>query len=181
MLYLLLYWEFFKIGLFTIGGGLATIPFLYQMSVNFPTWITSADVADMIAISQSTPGPMGINMATYTGFKTIGIFGGLTATIGLVTPSVIIIVIIAKFLTHFDKQWYVKNSFYGLRPTVLALICFAVSNIFVLSLYNGSSIRITESVIFIIVFFLYRKLKKIHPVVWIVIGAILGIVLKLPT
>jgi len=181
MLYLLLYWEFFKIGLFAIGGGLATIPFLYQMSVNFPTWITSADVADMIAISQSTPGPMGINMATYTGFKTIGIFGGLTATIGLVTPSVIIIVIIAKFLTHFDKKWYVKNSFYGLRPTVLALICFAVSNIFVLSLYNGSSIRITESVIFIIVFFLYRKLKKIHPVVWIVIGAILGIVLKLPT
>ena len=181
MLYLTLYWEFFKIGLFAIGGGLATIPFLYQLTVNFPSWISSVDVADMIAISQSTPGPMGINMATYTGFKTIGMFGGLTATLGLVTPSVIIIVIIAKFLTHFDNKWYVKDSFYGLRPTVLALICYAVSNIFVLSMYNGSSIRVTESIIFVAVFFLYRKLTKVHPVIWVVIGAILGIVFHLPT
>lgn len=181
LIYLTLYYEFFKIGLFAFGGGLATIPFLYQLTVRFPTWITSANVADMIAISQSTPGPMGVNMATYTGFNVVGIFGGVIASLGLVTPSVIIVVIIAKFLKYFDKKWYVKDSFYGLRPTVLALICYAVSNIFVLSIFNGSHIRIVESIIFVTIFFLYRKFKKIHPIIWILIGASLGIILKLPT
>jgi chromate transporter len=181
LIYLSLFYEFFKIGFFAFGGGLATIPFLYQLTVKIPTWITRADVANMIAISQSTPGPMGVNMATYTGFNVVGIWGGVIATLGLVTPSVIIIVIIAKFLQHFDQKWYVKDSFYGLRPSVLALICYAVSNIFVLSIFNGRSLRITESIIFVAIFFLYRKFNKIHPVIWILIGAALGIILKLPS
>lgn len=180
-LLLTIYFEFFKIGLFAFGGGLATIPFLYQLTINFPSWITRADVADMIAISQSTPGPMGVNMATYTGFNVVGVFGGVIATLGLVTPSIIIIVIIAKFLSHFDQKWYVKNSFYGLRPSVLALICYAVSNIFVLSIFDGTKIRITEAIMFVSIFFLYRKFNKIHPVIWILLGAILGIVFKLPS
>jgi chromate transporter len=180
MIYLTLYWEFFKIGLFALGGGLATIPFLYELTINFPTWITNADIANMIAISQSTPGPMGVNMATYTGFHVIGLFGGLIATVGLVSPSVIIVIIISKFLSHFDQKWYVKDSFYGLRPTVLALITFAVSNIFILSLFNGSKIRVVESIIFLAIFVLYHKFNKIHPIIWILVGAILGIVLKLP-
>ncbi|MBK5200712.1 MAG: chromate transporter [Spirochaetaceae bacterium] len=180
MLYLSLFWEFFKIGLFALGGGLATIPFLYQLTINFPTWISNADVANMIAISQSTPGPMGVNMATYTGFKVIGILGGLTATIGLVSPSVLIVILISKFLKHFDQKWYVKDSFYGLRPTVLALITYAVSNIFALSLFNYTKIRVVESIIFLAIFILYRKFEKIHPIIWILVGAILGIVLKLP-
>jgi chromate transporter len=180
-IYLSLFYEFFKIGLFAFGGGLATIPFLYQLTVNFPSWITSDDVANMIAISQSTPGPMGVNMATYAGFNVIGIFGGVVATLGLVTPSVIIVVVVAKFLKHFDQKWYVKDSFYGLRPTVLALICYAVSNIFVLSVFEGTHLRITESIIFVSIFFLYRIFNKIHPIIWILIGAALGILLKLPS
>ena len=180
-IYLSLYYEFFKIGLFSFGGGLSTIPFLYQLTVKFPLWITSIDVADMIAISQSTPGPMGVNMATYTGYNVAGILGGVIATLGLVTPSVIIVVLIAKFLKHFDQKWYVKDSFYGLRPVVLALICYAVSKILILSLFNNNHLRITESIIFVSIFFLYKKFNKIHPIIWIIIGAILGIILKLPT
>ena len=108
MLFLQLFWEFFKTGLFAIGGGMATVPFLQEISAR-TGWFTASDLADMIAVSESTPGPIGINMATYVGYTTVhnhygpfaGILGGVIATIGLVTPSVIIILIIAKFLEKF--------------------------------------------------------------------------------
>ena len=90
-------YEFFKTGLFSVGGGLATLPFLYEMS-DKTGWFSHADIADMIAISESTPGAIGINMSTYAGFKTAGIPGGILATLSLAAPSVIIILIIAKFL-----------------------------------------------------------------------------------
>lgn len=181
MIYLSLYYEFFKIGLFSFGGGLATIPFLYQLTVKFPNWISSLDVANMIAISQSTPGPMGVNMATYTGFNVSGFCGGLVATIGLVSPSIVIIIVIAKFLKHFNEKWYVKKSMYGLRATVLALICYAVSKIFIISMFMGYQIRLVEFILFFIILLLSSKFKCIHPIIWIIIGAFLGIALKLPT
>ena len=93
MLYLQLFWEFFKTGLFAIGGGMATLPFLYDMA-DKTGWFTRAQLADMIAVSESTPGPIGVNMATYTGFTTAGIPGSLVATLGLVLPSIVIIIII---------------------------------------------------------------------------------------
>ena len=93
MIYLLLFWEFFKTGLFAVGGGLATLPFLTQMSVSHPDWFTTQMLADMIAVSESTPGPIGVNMATYVGYTVAGIPGAIVATCSLVLPSLIIITI----------------------------------------------------------------------------------------
>ena len=100
MIYLRLFVEFFLTGLFAVGGGMATIPFLESMSER-TGWFTSGQLADMIAVSESTPGPIGVNMATYVGFLTADIPGGIIATLGLVTPSVIVILIVAAFLKSF--------------------------------------------------------------------------------
>ena len=132
MLYLRLFIEFFKTGLFAVGGGMATIPFLYRMA-DATGWFTANDVANMIAVGESTPGPIGVNMATYVGFvtgmnqhgTTGAVMGGITATLGLITPSVIIILIIAIFLKNFRENTYVKKAFYGLRPASTGLIAAA--------------------------------------------------------
>ena len=97
MIYLQMFFAFFHTGLFAVGGGLATLPFLYHMS-DATGWFTYTQLADMIAVSESTPGPMGVNMATYVGFTIRGIPGALTATLGLVAPSIIVILIVAGFL-----------------------------------------------------------------------------------
>ena len=122
-----LFLEFFKIGLFAVGGGLATIPFLHQLAEKY-TWFTVETLVDMIAISESTPGAMGVNMATYTGFTTAGIPGSLVATLGLVLPSIVIIIIIAHFLKQFSDSPVVKAIFTGLKPAVAALILCAALN-----------------------------------------------------
>ena len=103
MIYLRLFFEFCKIGLFSIGGGLATIPFLTDLGER-TGWFTSGDLANMIAISESTPGPMGVNMATYVGFSSGGVLGGVIATLGLIFPSVVVILIIANFLQKFRQS-----------------------------------------------------------------------------
>ncbi|MDN6852659.1 MAG: chromate transporter, partial [Tetragenococcus koreensis] len=115
MIYLQLFYEFFKTGLFSVGGGLATMPFLYDMA-DRTGWFTYGQLADMIAISESTPGAIGINMATYVGYLTVGPVGGIIATVGLVSPAIIIIMIIGGFLTKFRNNFYVDAVFYGLRP-----------------------------------------------------------------
>ena len=124
MLYLQLFWEFFKTGLFAVGGGLATLPFLQDMA-DRTGWFTHAQLADMLAVSESTPGPIGVNMATYVGFTTGGVGGALVATIGLVTPSVIVILIVAAFLKAFRDSKWVNAAFYGLRPASTALVAAA--------------------------------------------------------
>ena len=111
MIYLRLFYEFFKVGLFSVGGGLATLPFLYDIS-DTTGWFTHGQLADMLAISESTPGPIGINMATYVGFTTGGIPGAVIATVGIITPSIIVILLIAKFLQAFRDNKYVKGAFY---------------------------------------------------------------------
>ena len=113
---LLLFYEFFKTGLFAVGGGLATLPFLYDMAARHPEWFTVSQLADMLAVSESTPGPLGVNMATYVGYLTAGIPGAVAATMGLVAPSVIVILIVAAFLKRFWESRLVNNVFYGLRP-----------------------------------------------------------------
>ncbi|MBQ1999797.1 MAG: chromate transporter, partial [Spirochaetales bacterium] len=105
-LLLLLYLEFFKVGLFSIGGGLATIPFLQELSIKYG-WFDQKLFTDMIAISESTPGPIGVNMATYVGYHTAGIPGGIISTLGLISPSIIIILLIACLLTQFKENRYV--------------------------------------------------------------------------
>ena len=124
MIYWLLFYEFFKIGLFAIGGGLVTVPFLFDLTARYD-WFTTQELADMIAVSESTPGPLGVNMATYVGYSTAGIGGALAATVGLVAPSVIIIVMIAKLLRRFGSSSCLQDLLGGVRPAVLALILFA--------------------------------------------------------
>ncbi len=117
MIYLQLFYEFFKTGLFAVGGGLATLPFLYDMA-DRTGWFTRPQLADMLAVSESTPGPIGVNMATYVGFITCGIPGAIISTLGLVTPSVIVILIIAAFLKAFRHNRYVEAAFLRSAPGV---------------------------------------------------------------
>lgn len=186
MIYLLLYYEFFKTGLFAVGGGLATLPFLYDLSDRFG-WFTYQQLADMIAVSESTPGAIGVNMATFAGYETAGILGAIVATLGLVSPSLIIIMIIAKVFDQFKENKDVKGVFYGLRPASTALIAAAgfsvvVMDLFDFTVFSGlrSLIEVInwKSLIFaIVLFFLMRQrsLKKLHPIVFIAFSAIIGI------
>ena len=136
MLYIQLFWEFFKTGLFAVGGGLATLPFLQDMA-DRTGWFTHAQLADMLAVSESTPGPIGVNMATYVGFTTGG-GGALVATIGLVAPSVIVILIVAAFLKAFRDSKWVNAAFYGLRPASTALVAAAgISVVPIALLHSG--------------------------------------------
>ncbi len=186
-LLLRLFFEFFKTGLFSVGGGLATLPFLYEMSTN-TGWFTHADVADMIAVSESTPGAIGINMATYAGFKTAGVLGGICATIGLAMPSIIIILLIARFLERFSDNSYVQKAFYGLRAASIAMITAALVNVVRVSLIDLQAYELTGNLLSLFrpvpiimaaaLFLLIRKVKW-HPVVFIALSAVVGIVLKL--
>ena len=181
---LTLFLEFFKTGLFAVGGGLATIPFLTEMAKNYP-WFSVEQLTDMVAVAESTPGPIGVNMATYAGYSAMGIFGGFFATIGLVTPSVIIILIIAKFLEKFKNSKYVENAFYGIRPAVAGLIIAAALELFKLSVLNDAfkgikdMFDIKSLIGFLIMTFVVLKFKKINPILLIAIGLVGGIVFKM--
>lgn len=178
--------EFAKTGLFSVGGGLATLPFLYEMS-DSTGWFTHADIADMIAVSESTPGAIGINMSTYAGFTTAKVPGGILATLGLALPSVIIILIIAKFLHRFRENKLVEGAFYGLRPASIAMITAAGLNVAKVALVNIPAFKASGSLgdLFLwkaialgaAIFIAQRKLKW-SPVVYIAISAAVGILLK---
>ena len=187
MIYLQLFFEFFKTGLFAVGGGMATLPFLYDMAEK-TNWFTSAQLADMIAVSESTPGPIGVNMATYVGFTTAGFWGGLIATLALVTPSVIIIVIISYFLKAFRENKYVDAAFYGLRPASTGLIAAAGMTVVTITLLqmdlfkNSGSIMDLfnwKSLILAVIIYILsnniKQTKKLHQVFFIVGSAIIGI------
>lgn len=184
-----LYYEFFKVGLFSIGGGLATIPFLQDLG-NRTGWFNAADIADMIAISESTPGPIGINMATYTGFKTVsshfgallGILGGVISTLGLITPAIIVIFIVAKILDAFKDNKYVQSAFYGLRPASIGLIVAAGYGVVKISLINTSAkspigfFNIKAIILAVALYLIQKFFPKLHPICLIAIGALVGIV-----
>ncbi len=185
MIYITLFYEFFKIGLFALGGGMATIPFLIDLAGKYD-WYTTAEFANMVAISQSTPGPVGINMATYAGYEAAGLFGGFIATMGLVTPAFFIIVVIAKFMQNFSDNKIVKAVFTGIRPVVAALILLATWELCTLSFFitetDGSYTPILINIIIGLGLFglmQLKKLKKMHPLWWVLIGTVLGIVLQL--
>lgn len=198
ILYLRLFYEFLKTGLFSIGGGMATIPFLYKMS-DATGWFTYDDLANMIAVGESTPGPIGVNMATYVGYITgmgqdgaVGaVLGAIIATLGLVTPSIIIILIIAGFLKAFRDNKYVNSAFYGLRPASTGLIAaagisviganllfpdFSIPN-FQLSQINWIGVGL--ALVLWLLTNVVKPTKKWHPIVFIGISAVVGIVLKM--
>ncbi|MBQ4630909.1 MAG: chromate transporter [Clostridia bacterium] len=196
MNYLYLVAEFFKTGLFAVGGGLATIPFFYDIASRYD-WLDVSTISDMIAVSESTPGPIGVNMATYCGYNmghsiggvAGGIFGGIIATLALVLPSVIIVLIVARFLEKFKNSTLVNNAFEGLRPAVCGLIAAACFDVFKnaclnLELYKSSKdiaavFDIKALVLFAILFVLMRLFKKLHPIFIIIPAAAVGIVLKM--
>ena len=186
MTLLQLMFEFFKTGLFAVGGGLATLPFLYEIS-DKTGWFTHSDIADMIAISESTPGAIGINMSTYAGFKTAGLPGGILATLSLAAPSVIIILIIAKFLNKFRDNPNVEGAFYGLRPASIAMITAAGLNVARVALVNIPAFQASGSladlflpkaiILGILIFIGQRKLDW-SPILFIAISAAVGIVFR---
>lgn len=190
MLYLRLFFEFFKTGMFAVGGGMATLPFLYDISTK-TGWFTEAQLADMIAVSESTPGPIGVNMATYVGYTTGGVPGAIIATLGLVTPSVIVILIVARVLQAFRQNRYVDAAFYGLRPCSVGLI--AAAGILVVriamfrtelyaqtgviaDLFNGKALLLAAALVLLTRY--VKKTKGLHPIVFIFASAAVGVLFR---
>ncbi len=185
-----LFFEFFKTGLFAVGGGLATLPFLSAMG-DATGWFTQSDLANMLAVSESTPGPIGVNMSSYVGYTVHGWLGAAVATAGLTLPSLLIILIIAAFLNNYRNNRYVNAAFYGLRPASTALIGSAWLSVLIIALLNLDAYN--ESGAFSLLFrwkaillaglllFLTRvpeKTKELHPIVFILFSALIGIVFQ---
>ena len=188
-LYLQLFFEFFKTGLFAVGGGMATLPFLEDMSER-TGWFTAAQLADLIAVSESTPGPIGVNMATYVGFTTGGVVGGVVASLGLVMPSLIVIMIVAAFLKAFRDSKYVKATFYGLRPASTAMVASAgitlIGKTFLVGAVAAAADLLTvidwKAVVLAAVLLVLTRwvkvTKKLHPIIFIAASAVVGVLLK---
>ncbi len=193
-LYLRLYWEFFKTGLFAIGGGMATLPFLKDIGAT-TGWFSQTDLMNMLAVSESTPGPVGINMATYVGYTVGGVPGAIVATIGEVTPSIIVILIVAAMLAKFRDSQYVANAFYGLRPASTGLIGAACAGVMLQVIAGITSASQEDSILMkfswdgaiswrgiilalvLLVFTRYiKKTKDLHPIVFIGVSAVIGVV-----
>ena len=191
MIFLRLFWEFFQTGLFAVGGGMATIPFLYDIS-DKTGWFTHQDLANMIAVGESTPGPIGVNMATYVGYVTgmgegnlaAAILGAVTATAGLVLPSLMVILMVAAMLKRFKDSKYVNRAFYGLRPASTGLIAAAGISVAVSNLFGSSvfSINWKGWILAVLLWLLTNKVtktKKLHPIVFIGFSALVGIVFSM--
>lgn len=181
MILIRLFYEFFKAGLFAIGGGLATLPFLQEISQK-TGWFTSQNLMDLIAISESTPGAIGVNAATYAGFHTYGVIGGIVATVGLVTPSVIVIILVSKVLEKFKESSLVQNIFYGLRPASTGLIAAAGFSVVLATLISVTKLPVNPAGAFnwfgiVLAAAIYWAIKKFnkHPVVYIAVSAVIGI------
>ena len=190
MILLRLYLEFFKTGLFAVGGGMATLPFLKEIGES-TGWYTYSDLLNMLAVSESTPGPIGINMATYVGYTVAGIPGVLAATIGEVTPSVIVILIVAAVLKQFRDSKIVNRAFYGLRPASTGLITAAALTVTLNTLVfpNGTEagfvladVNFIGIVLGVVLWVLTNKVKKVkglHPIVFILFSAVVGVIFSM--
>ncbi len=196
MILLLLCWSYFKTGLFSIGGGLATIPFLYEMSDKFG-WFTHDEILDMLAISESTPGPIGVNMATYAGYTTTGhLYGGILTALSLVLPSFLVILVVARLLDKFRTNRFVNGTFELLRPASTALIASAGFGVILSVFFDVEEVTLSMFarlgevfthvnwvcvIVFAVVLFLmrFKPLKNVHPIAYIALCAIIGIIFKL--
>ena len=188
-IYLQLFLEFFRTGLFAVGGGMATLPFLYDMAER-TGWFTAAQIADMLAVSESTPGPIGVNMATYVGYTSAGVPGAVVASLGLVAPSLMVIMIVAAFLKSFRDSKYVNAAFYGLRPASTAMVASAGITVALATFVTGSVTAVSDLVtaidwkgvvlaaVLLVLTRWVKATKKLHPIVFIAASAVVGIVLK---
>ena len=195
MIFLELYIRFFMVGLFSVGGGLATLPFLTSMG-EATGWFDAMDISNMVAISESTPGPIGINMATYIGFQIgsqmglpFGILGSIIASLGEVTPCIAIIMIISKMLMKFRDSKYVEFTFYGLRAASVGLITSAWLGVAKIAFFSSEAMAESGNflmavdyksiILSAVIFFLATKFKKIHPIALIVLSAVVGIIFRM--
>ncbi len=170
MIYLQLIFEYFKTGLFSFGGGYATIPFLYHLAENYD-WFTTKQLSDMIAVASITPGPVGVNVATFSGFTTCGIFGALIATGALILPSFIIAILVAKLLAKFRGNKYVQSAIYALKPAGCGLLT-AVA----IGLFRENVVQLWAYILFGILFLMSLRVKK-DPLVYLGLSGIIGLVL----
>ena len=196
MIYLRLFWEFLKIGLFSVGGGMATLPFLYDLSEK-TGWFTAGQIADMLAVSESTPGPIGINMATYTGYTVAGVPGAILASVGIIIPGLALVILITAVLEKFRNNTYVEGAFYGLRPASVGLITAAgllVAKITfldeallaayteggasggILSLISWKAVVLAAALLLLTRWF--KPTQKLHPVVFIAASAAVGVLFR---
>jgi len=183
---LLLYFEFFKIGTFAVGGGLATLPFLFLMTNNRFSfirqtgWLSTEHLGNFIAIAQCAPGAIGINIAAQTGFQYGDAGGGIIAVFGLISPAIIVIAIVTKVLQSIKENKIVSRVFCGLRPAAAGLLCAAGWGVWRLALYNSDGsvlleiIRWREGLVCAAIFLLIVKFK-IHPILCIALGAAAGV------
>lgn len=173
--------EFFKTGLFAVGGGLATLPFLRDISTSHPNWFSISDMADMLAVSESTPGPIGVNMATYVGYKVFGILGGICATLSLTLPSFIIVLIVAKIWEKYKTNEKVMKVFAALRAAAIGLIISAGVDVFSTAVILDGALSVGCLILFIALFActFIPKVKKLHPIFFILVAGVAGIIFKL--
>ena len=185
---LILFWEFFKAGLFAVGGGLATLPFILKMMQKYPLWFGTVSLADIVAIAESTPGPVGVNAATFAGYTAAGVSGALAATFGVVLPSFIIITLIAGALHKYRDNRLVNDAFTGLRPAVTGLIAAAGYSVLKLAILRGdmaagllAAVDWRCLALFAALFACtqVKKLSKVHPIFYIVAGGAVGLLLSL--
>jgi chromate transporter len=187
---LFLYLEFFKIGIFVVGGGLATLPFLFFMANNRFTfiqqggWLSTEQVGNFLAIAQCSPGAIGVNVAAQTGFQYGGVGGGVLAVLGLISPAIIVIAVVAKVLQSLKDNKIAASVFRGLRPAAAGLLCAAAWGVWRLALYNSDGarwhefIRWRESLVCAAIFLLIIKLRR-HPIIYVALGAIAGMLFGL--
>ena len=187
MKYFILFWEFFKTGLFSVGGGLATLPFLSQMGEKYG-WFTQEELANMLAVSESTPGPIGVNMATYVGNTVGGILGGCLTTFALILPSYLVILVVSKVISRYKDNPLVQHAMAVLRPASVGLIGAAVLGVLQSVLLNSEAlaanqwnqiIEVPNLILFAILFGIYMKFNKLHPVLILAIGAVVGIAVRM--
>ena len=176
--------EFAKIGILAVGGGMATIPFLSELTVKYPQWLSMPMLMDMIAVSESTPGPIGINMATYVGYMVAGVPGAILASVSMILPALIIVVLVSRVLDKYRKNYWVESVFHMLRPAVTGLIAAAGYSVISVALFkSGSALSfpLNADLVAVAVFTLLliaqesKKLKSLHPVLYILLGAVAGL------
>ena len=172
MIYLQLVFEFFKIGFFSFGGGYATIPFLYHISKEFG-WYTFDELTQMTAVASITPGPVGINVATYAGLKTAGVLGSLTATLAEMLPSLVLVLIVAKLLKKFSDNFYVKSIIETLKPISCALLASVAIGLL------KPEIQDLKAVILLALLLLLSWKTKKDPIFYIFISAIVGVLFQI--
>lgn len=174
MIYLELFWSFFQIGIFTIGGGYAALPLIQHHIVEMHSYLTLYEFIDIITIAESTPGPIAINAATFVGVRIGGVLGGVISTLGIITPSLIIVLILGKLYSKYSQMQGLKSVLRVIRPIAIALISAAAATIVLLVFFDGKNVKaenfdyITLG-LFLVSLFVLRKFK-LNPI-WVMLGS----------